>query len=126
MSKIKKIIKQKKKANTKLLSLKSKVYEKFLEMEQTTYKDGALKKKEKELIAIAISTVINCESCIQWHITEAAKSGSTFQEILEALEVAIEFGGGPATVSVRFALDVLETLFNDSSINRKILDDKSN
>ena len=114
MSKIEDIKKQRKIAHSRLLALKSKVYKKFLEMEQATYVNGALKKKEKELIAIGISTVINCESCIQWHITEAAKSGATHQEILEAIEVAIEFGGGPATVSARFALEVLETLFNDS------------
>ena len=114
LSKIEDITKQRKIAHSRLLALKSKVYEKFLEMEQATYIDGALKKKEKELIAIGISAVINCESCIQWHITEAAKSGATYQEILEAIEVAIEFGGGPATVSARFALEVLETLFNDS------------
>ena len=114
LSKIDDIKKQRKKAHSRLLALKSKVYKKFLEMEQATYVNGALKKKEKELIAIGISTVINCESCIQWHITEAAKSGATHQEILEAIEVAIEFGGGPATVSARFALEVLETLFNDS------------
>ena len=113
LSKIEDIKRQRKIAHSRLLALKSKVYEKFLEMEQATYIDGALKKKEKELIAIGISTVINCESCIQWHITEAAKSGATYQEVLEAIEVAIEFGGGPATVSARFALEVLETLFND-------------
>ncbi len=114
LSKIEEIKKQRKKAHTKLLALKSKVYEKFLEMEQATYTDGALKKKEKELIAIGISTIINCESCMQWHITEAVKSGATHQEILEAIEVAIEFGGGPATVSARFALEVLESQFNGS------------
>ncbi len=114
LSKIEDIKKQRKIAHSRLLALKSKVYKKFLEMEQATYIDGALSKKEKELIAIGISTVINCESCMQWHITKAAESGATYQEVLEAIEVAIEFGGGPATVSARFALEVLETLFNDS------------
>jgi AhpD family alkylhydroperoxidase len=111
VSKIEDIKKERKIAHTKFLALKSKVYKKFLEMEQVTYTDGALKKKEKELIAIGISTVINCESCMQWHITEAAKSGASQQEILEAIEVAIEFGGGPATVSARFALNVLDNVF---------------
>ena len=111
MSKIEDIKKERKRAHTKFLALKSKVYKKFLEMEQVTYTDGALKKKEKELIAIGISTVINCESCMQWHITEAAKSGASPQEILEAIEVAIEFGGGPAIVSARFALNVLDSVF---------------
>ena len=111
VSKIEDIKRDRKRANAKFLSLKSKVYKKFLEMEQVTYTDGALKKKEKELIAIGISIVLNCESCMQWHITEAAKSGANLQEILEAIEVAIEFGGGPATVSARFALNVLDTVF---------------
>ncbi len=111
MSKIEDIKKERKLAHTKFLALKSKVYEKFLEMEQATYTDGALKKKEKELIAIGISTVVNCESCMQWHISEAAKSGATRHEVLEAIEVAIELGGGPVTVSARFALEVLEDTF---------------
>ena len=56
LSKIEDIKKQRKIAHSRLLALKSKVYEKFLEMEQATYIDGALKKKEKELIAIGISS----------------------------------------------------------------------
>ncbi len=31
---------------------------------------------------------------MQWHIEQAAKSGATFREVLEAVEVAIEMGGG--------------------------------
>lgn len=112
MTKIEDIKKERKRAHTKLVSLKSKVYEKFLELEQATYSDGALKKKDKELIATGIAVVINCESCMQWHINEAVKSGATYQEVLEAIEVGIEFGGGPATVSARFALTVLDSIFN--------------
>ncbi|MFW9784966.1 MAG: carboxymuconolactone decarboxylase family protein, partial [Candidatus Heimdallarchaeota archaeon] len=55
-----------------------------------------------------ISVVINCESCMEWHIAEALKSGATEDQIIEAIEVAIEMGGGPATVTSRFALKVLE------------------
>jgi len=109
--KIEAIKNNRKKAHTKLLSLKSKVYEKFLQLEKVTYADGALKRKDKELIATGISVVLNCESCMQWHISEAVKSGASFREVLEAIEVGIEFGGGPATVSSRFALEVLESLF---------------
>ena len=98
-NKIENIRKDRKKAHTKLSALKSKVYEKFLELEKLAFSDGALKKKDKELIAIGISIAVNCESCIEWHITQAQKSGATVDEILEAIEVGIEFGGGPATVA---------------------------
>ena len=113
MNEIEDIRKKRKQAHTKLLSLKSKVYEKFLQMEKAAYADGALKKKEKELIATGIEVVVNCKSCMEWHITEAAKSGATMREILEAIEVGIEFGGGAATVSTRFALEVLDNIFKE-------------
>jgi AhpD family alkylhydroperoxidase len=111
MDKLYEISHERKKAHQKLLSLKSKVYESFLKMEQAAYADGALPKKTKELIAIGISVVMDCESCMQWHIDQAAACGATQQEILEAVEVGIEMAAGRVTVSARFALDVMERAF---------------
>ena len=89
------------------------MYKAFLEMEKAAFSDGSLSKKVKELIAVGISVVINCESCMQWHIEQAAKSGASMQDVLEAVEVGIEMGGGPTTVSARFALDVMKAVFGD-------------
>ena len=91
--------------------MKSKVYERFLEMEKAAFSEGEVPKKYKELIAVGISVVIDCESCMQWHIEQAAKAGATQREVLEAVEVGIEMSGGPGTVSARFALDVMEGIF---------------
>lgn len=109
--KLDELTRQRKRAHTKLLALRSKVYEAFLQMEQATYRHGALPKKTKELIAVGISVEKNCESCMQWHIEQAAADGATLPEVLEAIEVGIEMGGGPATVSARFALEVMERVF---------------
>jgi hypothetical protein len=38
-------------------------------------------------------------------------AGATMREVLEAVEVGIEMGGGPATVSARFALEVMDRVF---------------
>ncbi|MHC4154278.1 MAG: carboxymuconolactone decarboxylase family protein [Planctomycetota bacterium] len=111
MNKLEEISKRRKKAHEKLVSLKSKVYKSFLEMEKAAFADGALSRKMKELIAVGISVVIDCESCMQWHIEQAAKAGASMQEVLEAVEVGIEMGGGPATVSARFALEVMEDIY---------------
>jgi len=113
MDRIEEIRRRRKTANARFLSLKSKVYEKFLQMEEAAYSDGALSKKYKELIAVGVSVVINCESCMEWHITQAAASGASMQEVLEAVEVGIELGGGPATASARFALEVMEHVFKE-------------
>ena len=101
------IIKTRKKAHS-FYSKRSKVYKSFVDMEQNTYKDGNLSKKQKELIAIGISVVINCESCMEWHIKQALDDGATEDEIIESIEVGIEMSGGPGTASARFAMNVLE------------------
>ena len=100
-------------AHQRLLDLESKTYRAFLEMEGAAFSPGALGKKEKELIAVGISVRIDCESCMQWHIEQAAGAGASYREVLEAVEVGIEMGGGPATVSARFALQVMEAVYGD-------------
>lgn len=105
--KIQDIVKIRKQAHA-YFSKKSPVYRSFVDMEQNTYKDGALSKKQKELIAVGISIVINCESCMEWHIKQALDDGASQEEIIEAIEVGIEMSGGPGTASARFAMNVLE------------------
>jgi len=114
MDKIGEICRRRKWAHQKLLSMDSKVYRAFLDMEAAAYAEGALAKKHKELIAVGISVVMDCESCMQWHIEQAIKAGANQQEVLEAIEVGMEMGGGRATVSARFALEVMETVCGTS------------
>jgi AhpD family alkylhydroperoxidase len=111
MSNLQEISARRKAAHTKLLAANSRVYKAFLEMERAAYSDGALSKKHKELIAVGISVATNCESCMQWHIEQAAASEALESEILEAVEVGIEMAGGPGTVSARFALEVMDSVF---------------
>ena len=105
--KIRRIISDRKKAHT-FFNEKSGVYRAFVEMENRAFSDGHLEKKHKELIALGISIFKNCESCMEWHLKQALDSGATYEQIVEAMGVGIEMGGGPATVSARFAMDVLE------------------
>jgi AhpD family alkylhydroperoxidase len=113
MDKIDEIVEGRKVAHARLVKAGSKVYKAFLAMEEAAFSDAALPKKAKELIAVGISVVINCESCMQWHIEQASQANATKEEVFEAIEVGIEMGGGPATVSARFALEVLERVFHE-------------
>ena len=106
---------RRKKAHTRLMRLGSPAYDAFLAMEKAVYTDGALSKLTKELIAVGISVVINCESCMQWHIEQAAAGGASLRQVLEAVEVGMEMGGGPATVSTRFALEVMAEVFGEAA-----------
>jgi|GEM_PF-760128 len=95
MDELRRLSSQRKKAHKRLLDLKSGTYAAFLDMERATYRDGHLPKKAKELIAVGISVVIDCRSCMQWHIEQAAEGGATLKEILEAVEVGMEMGRRP-------------------------------
>jgi len=107
IQKIENLIKDRKKAHA-YYQERSKVYNAFIDMENQAYSVGKLGKKYKEMIAIGISIHVNCESCLEWHIKEALNAGANKEEIIEAIGVGIEMGGGPATVSSRFAMKVLE------------------
>lgn len=104
---IKKIIYDRKRTH-KIFNEISDVYRAFVEMEDKAFAEGHLEKKHKELIALGISIIKNCESYMEWHLKQAKDSGATNQQIIKAIGVGIEMGGGPATVSARFAMSVLE------------------
>lgn len=65
---------------------------------------GALDKRTKELLALAISVATRCEGCVAYHARGVQRTGATRQEVAEALGVAIQMGGGP---SVNYAADAL-------------------
>lgn len=100
-------------AHGRWLRLNSKVYDAATKLEELAFADGALSKKHKELIALGIGVITDCESCMQWHMSEAVKAGASQREVVEAIEVAIEMGVVPATVHARFALEVMDSLFPD-------------
>jgi AhpD family alkylhydroperoxidase len=115
---LRQLSRERKMAHKSLLDLDSGVYKAFLDMERATYCDGHLSKKVKELIAVGISVAIDCRSCMQWHIEQAAASGAELRQVLEAVEVGMEMGGGPATVSARFALRVMEDVFGQEAFSQ--------
>ncbi len=112
-AKIEQIQRDRKEAH-KFFTDKSKVYRIFTELEEKTFQDGSLSKKHKELIAVGISLVNSCESCLEWHIKQALDAGATLEEVIEALEVGLEMGIGPTTVTNRFAMKVLKHYLGDN------------
>ena len=59
-------------------------------------RDGALNKKTKELIALALGVAAHCDACIGFHMQTLVKLGATRQEIDETLGVTTYMGGGPS------------------------------
>lgn len=67
-------------------------------------KDGALDRKTKELIALAIGVATRCDGCIGFHAEALVRLRATRAEIEECLGMAIYMGGGP---SLMYAADAL-------------------
>ena len=82
------------------------VYKGFGELSKAAFADGALDRKTKELIALAIGVVEGCDGCIASHSEAAARAGATRQEAAEAIGVTFLMHGGPATIHGARAFDV--------------------
>ena len=67
-------------------------------------RDGALDKKTKELIALALGVAGHCDACLGFHVKALIRLGASRMEIEEALGVAVYMGGGP---SLMYAADAL-------------------
>lgn len=81
------------------------VYKGFGELSKAAFADGALDKKTKELIALAIGVVEGCDGCVASHGQAAARAGATKQEAAEAIGVTFLMHGGPATIHGARAYD---------------------
>ncbi|WKL56259.1 carboxymuconolactone decarboxylase family protein [Asticcacaulis sp. ZE23SCel15] len=76
----------------------------FSALAQAATKDGALDKKTKELIALAIGVSTRCDGCIGFHTEALVRLGATKLEVEETLGMAIYMGGGP---SLMYAADAI-------------------
>lgn len=70
----------------------------FAKLHATAVADGALPASTKELMALAIAIVKQCDGCIAYHAKAAARRGATPDEVAEALGVALLMDGGAACV----------------------------
>jgi len=74
------------------------VYAGFAALHKGAMAEGVLPVKMKELIALAIAVVEQCDGCIASHSKGAARAGATKEEAAEAIGVTFLMAGGPATV----------------------------
>ena len=68
----------------------------FSGLAKSAVDDGALDRKTKELIALAIGVALRCDGCIGFHAKALVKLGATDAEVAETLGMTVYLGGGPA------------------------------
>ncbi|MDR7270238.1 AhpD family alkylhydroperoxidase [Pelomonas saccharophila] len=80
----------------------------FNDLGRAALADGALSRKSKELIALALSVAARCDACIGFHMQTLVKLGATRQEVEETLAVATYMGGGPSLMYAAQAVSAFD------------------
>lgn len=96
--------------NEKIMDLDHLGIKRFFNLDHNTYQDGALPAQTKELLGLVASAVLRCNDCIDYHLEQCAKSGSTKQEIIDALNVALVVGGSIVIPHLRHSVSTIEDL----------------
>ena len=80
----------------KLGELANEATKAFWAYDKAALADGAIPKKYKELMAIAVALTTQCPYCIELHRQQAVKAGATEQELAEVIHVAAALRAGGA------------------------------
>ncbi|MDH3690939.1 MAG: carboxymuconolactone decarboxylase family protein [Gammaproteobacteria bacterium] len=100
-----------KKNSQTLAAAQPAVMETFEKFHQAAGATGALDRKIKELMALAISITHGCDDCIAHHVHDAIDAGATREEFADALGVAVLMGGGPGMIYASHAIDAVDQFF---------------
>lgn len=68
----------------------------FQAFDKAALAEGAIPKKYKELMAIAVALTTQCPYCIEIHRKQALKAGVTEQELAETILIAAALRAGAA------------------------------
>lgn len=96
--------------NEKIMDLDHLGIKRFFNLDHNTYKDGALPAQTKELLGLVASAVLRCNDCIDYHLEQCAKTGSTKEEIIDALNIALVVGGSIVIPHLRHSVSTIESL----------------
>jgi len=88
----------------------------FSALAKAATSNGALDRKTKELIALAIGIATRCDGCIGFHTEALVRLGATRQEVEETLGMAVYMGGGPSLMYAADAIGAFEQFQRELSV----------
>ena len=88
----------------------------FSALAQAAGRDGAIDKKTKELIALAIGIATHCDGCIGFHMEALVRLGATRQEVEETLGMTVYMGGGPSLMYAADAIAAYEEFAKEMNV----------
>lgn len=80
----------------------------FGALDDAVYTSGAIDKKHKELMGLAISIATRCDECITYHIPGCIDARASLAEIIDAIKIGVIAGGSITYPNARHAFRILQ------------------
>ena len=77
---------------------KPELFEKFMAWYEACQDEGALSKREKALIGLAVAVTIQCPYCIDAYTNSSLENGSNMDQMTEAIHLASAIRGGASLI----------------------------
>jgi alkylhydroperoxidase/carboxymuconolactone decarboxylase family protein len=74
------------------------LFEKFMAWYQACQEEGALSKREKALIGLAVAHTVQCPYCIDAYSQSCLETGSNIEQMTEAIHMASAIRGGASLI----------------------------
>jgi AhpD family alkylhydroperoxidase len=103
------------KMNDRIMETANTNIKRFFALDTTTYADGALNVKTKEMLGLVASMVLRCDDCIKYHLGKCCEAGINHEEINEVFMIANLVGGSIVIPHYRRAVEYWDELNSVSS-----------
>ena len=77
---------------------KPELFEKFMAWYGACQEEGALTKREKALIGLAVAVTVQCPYCIDAFTNSSLENGSNMEQMTEAMHLASAIRGGASLI----------------------------
>jgi alkylhydroperoxidase/carboxymuconolactone decarboxylase family protein len=74
------------------------LFRKFMDWYEACQEDGALSRREKALIGLAVAHALQCPYCIDAYAQSCLESGSNLEQMTEAIHMASAIRGGASLI----------------------------
>ncbi len=104
------------KMNDRIMETANTNIKRFFALDTTTYADGALDVKTKEMLGLACSLVLRCDDCVKYHLGKCHEEGLSDDEVFEIFSIANLIGGSIVIPHFRRAVEYWETLRAEAAL----------
>ncbi|MVN20139.1 carboxymuconolactone decarboxylase family protein [Mucilaginibacter arboris] len=96
--------------NERIMETANTNIKRFFALDTTTYANGALSVKTKEMLGLVASMVLRCDDCIKYHLEKCYNEGVNHDEMNEIFMIANLVGGSIVIPHYRRAVEFWDEL----------------